>query len=232
MMRFYLIPYLLNGDKKKYKSVYYPMENLDLDALVDRYMMKYGTSATKTDSHMIINLFFRAVEDALEDGYTVQTDLFRARIKVEGNFESILENFSRKKHRVRPQFIASVPLIDRFSELKAKMVRNPRFQPTIISLNDIFTGSRNAEITPGSLAEVRGRKLVFDATDAEQGYFLLHENNQVTRIDHFARNKPASCMLQLPADLPKGRYTLEFRGIPGEGRSGVRITFSKPLWVK
>ncbi len=231
-MRFYLIPYLLNGDKKKYKSVFYPAETLDLDALIERYMMNYGTSATKTDSHMIVNLFFKAIEDALEDGHTVQTDLFRARIKVEGNFDTILENFNKSKHRVRPQFIASVPLVERFAKLKAKLIRNPRFQPHIYSLYDVFTQSTNSLLTPGGMAEVHGKKLIFDTTDEEQGYFLIDEKDTITRIDHFARNFPATCMLQLPSKLTPGHYTLEFRGIPGKGRSAVRIALDKPLRVQ
>ncbi|MFV0268915.1 MAG: DUF4469 domain-containing protein, partial [Draconibacterium sp.] len=96
------------------------------------------------------------------------------------------------------------------NEIEVQRVAGVSPQPDLLYVDDLGSGTRNEQLTPGNIARLKGRRLKFDPTDPLQGIFLVSEVNEETRISTVSRNKPAQLDFLVPAVAP-GLYKLVVR---------------------
>ena len=85
------------------------------------------------------------------------------------------------------------------AQAKAQKVETASTDPYITSVTDKVTGD-SAAVRAGSVMEITGSRLKFDAADAEQGVFAVTASGAV-RCEPVLENKPARVMVMLPASV-------------------------------
>ena len=88
--------------------------------------------------------------------------------------------------------------------------------PVLKSITDYTTGSRNGLLTPGGLAEIKGRGLLLNKDRKDCGFFLVaaHTTDKKAREYRHAsveRVTERTVLIRLPSPLPAGTYRLEAR---------------------
>lgn len=69
----------------------------------------------------------------------------------------------------------------------------------------------NSTLVPGGGVKLRGHNLQFNEADAEQGIFLVADDQTRTRIEVVLHNTPRELIFLVPNTLTSGEYTLEVR---------------------
>ena len=77
--------------------------------------------------------------------------------------------------------------------------------------------TRNGQLTPGNIAQIRGSRLKFDISDPAQGIYLIAADGLETKVTTIARNMPAQLDFLVPV-LISGEYKLEVRAIIYKGK--------------
>ncbi len=94
---------------------------------------------------------------------------------------------------------------------RLKRVKASEYSPEPLKVEDVASQSLNEVLTPGNMACVKGESLKFEAEQADEGLFLLNEQNKETKVEHIARNMPSELVFLVPAKLTKGTYWIEVR---------------------
>ena len=102
--------------------------------------------------------------------------------------------------------------------------------PYITSVTDKVSGD-SATIRAGSVMEITGSRLKFDAADTEQGVFAVTASGEF-RCATVIENKPARLMVLLSSDVPAGDFTLEVRTKNTGNRSSGGKTLKKGSFNK
>ena len=95
------------------------------------------------------------------------------------------------------------------SQAKAQKTEAASTAPYITTVTDKVTGD-SATIKAGSIMEITGSRLRFNAADSEQGVFALTAAGEV-RCETVIENKPARLLVMLPASVETGDFTVEVR---------------------
>ena len=118
------------------------------------------------------------------------------------------------------------------SQARAQKTETASTDPYIITVTDKVTGDTGA-VRAGSVMEITGSRLKFDAADAEQGVFAITASGEA-RCEPVLENKPARLMVMLPANTEAGEFSIEVRtkiiGSTGKAlKTMKRSIFNKTL---
>ena len=155
--------------------------------------------------------FEAAVEQALSDGHSINTPLFRIGASVQGVFEGETETFDRSKHYVRLNVSPGARIGEIAPNLSVEKVEASSPQPTPITFKDIVSGTTNETLSPSGVGEISGSRLKLDLGDEEQGVFFIDSDGTATKSATIIRNKPSNLIFMIPAGLPTGEYRVEVR---------------------
>lgn len=215
----------LTSDPDDYMAMVQPANTADLDIVVDR-MMQQGSTVTRADVVSTLEDFFSAVENILLEGTNVVTPVANFSVSIKGVFNGRTDTYDSNRHHVTPT-ISSGKRLRRTIASRAQPLKQEAIKPRPNPLDyiDFVSNTRNTTLTPGGMGQIIGHRLKFDATDANQGIFLVDNNTTATRITTIGRNMPAELMFMIPTGLTPGDYTLEVRAIfANEIRLGVLPT--------
>ena len=120
------------------------------------------------------------------------------------------KTFNSAKHSVQINITTGTRLSEISKTITVERVDGYSPRPRIKYVYDLGSDSRNEVLTPGNIAQVRGSRLKFDATDEQQGIFLIATDNTETKVTTVSRNKPAQLDFLVPA-LAAGEYRLVIR---------------------
>ena len=95
------------------------------------------------------------------------------------------------------------------TKVSVQKVEASSTDPYITSVTDKVSGDTTT-IRTGSVMEITGSRLKFDATDTEQGVFAVTASGEF-RCATVIENKPARLMVLLAPEVPAGDFTLEVR---------------------
>jgi hypothetical protein len=197
---------------------------VDLDGVIET--MDYRSSSiTRADMLAVLEDFHQALLMLLWEGTKVVTPFGVYGLTVKGHFESTLDRFDARRHRLEITTKPGQRLQQEFArKARAKKKKAIRPNPIPECYRNLADSEVDGILTPGRMAQVTGHRLKFDPDDPEQGLFLIPARNgdQITppgpaiRITDIARNKGRELIFMVPAHLPVGAYVLEVRALFGQ----------------
>ena len=179
-----------------------------LDDIIDR-MVKRGTTVTRTDLVAIMQLYTEECSFIVEEGGALNTPIINTSMSITGVFDGADDTFDKKRHALNLNIGAGTALKAALSKAKAVKTETASTDPYITGVSDKLNGSSD-EVKIGSVMEILGSRLKFDAKDAEQGVFAI-AGTKTVRCESVIENKPARVIVILDAAVPAGDFTLEVR---------------------
>ena len=128
---------------------------------------------------------------------------------ISGVFTSQTDGFDKSRHVVKLNVTAGTALREALTKVSVQKVEASSTDPYITSVTDKVSGD-TATIRTGSVMEITGSRLKFDAADTEQGVFAVTASGEF-RCATVIENKPARLMVLLAPEVPAGDFTLEVR---------------------
>ena len=128
---------------------------------------------------------------------------------ISGVFTSQTDGFDKSRHVVKLNVTAGTALREALTKVSVQKVEAASTDPYITSVTDKVSGDTTT-IRSGSVMEITGSRLKFDAADTEQGVFAVTSSGEF-RCATVIENKPARLMVLLAPEVPAGDFTLEVR---------------------
>lgn len=172
-------------------------------------MIKRGSSLTAADIAAYQKLEAEVYADIIENGGNIATPLINTSFSITGVFTNQTDSFDKARHAIKLNVNAGTALREAAGKATAQKVETSSTDPYITSVIDKVTGD-STTIKAGSVMELTGSRLKFDATDEEQGVFVLTSSGEI-RCAVVIENKPARLLVLLPADIASGDFTVEVR---------------------
>lgn len=199
----------LTDDPSDYMAVVQLQASKSQEDVID-LMIGRGSTVTKAEALSVLEEYAAAIEQLLREGQALNTPLFNLSPTIKGVFTSEDESYNAATHTVKINVTPGKRLKQVANEIEVQRVAGVSPQPDLLYVDDLGSGTRNEQLTPGNIARLKGSRLKFDPTDPLQGIFLVSEANEETRISTVSRNKPAQLDFLVPAVAP-GLYKLVVR---------------------
>ena len=199
----------LTDDPSDYMAVVQLQASKSQEDVID-LMIGRGSTVTKAEALSVLEEYAAAIEQLLREGQALNTPLFNLSPTIKGVFTSEDESYNAATHTVKINVTPGKRLKQVANEIEVQRVAGVSPQPDLLYVDDLGSGTRSEQLTPGNIARLKGSRLKFDPTDPLQGIFLVSEANAETRISTVSRNKPAQLDFLVPAVAP-GLYKLVVR---------------------
>ena len=195
-------------------------------------MLKRGSSLTAADIAAYQKLEVEVYKDIIANGGNLNTPLISTNFSITGVFANQTDRFDKSRHVIKLNVNAGAELREAASKASVQKVETSSTDPYITSVTDKISGDSSV-IKTGSVMQITGVRLKFDAADAEQGVFAITSGGEF-RCSTVVENKPARLLVLLSTDVPAGDFTVEVRTkITGtRGASGKTLkkgSFNKVL---
>jgi hypothetical protein len=206
-----LSPNHLTLDPNDQKARVEPIQVYSLDDLIGS-LKKRGTTLTEVDLRAVLNLFFDEVTDLVANGNSVNMPLVNIRPSISGIFKDVNDVFDAKRHSIGASVSAGVLLKDKLSKASVtKLAGSSIASPDIVSFTDSTTHTSNLA-TKGSLGEITGSDLKYNAENALEGIFFINKTTKAeTKVKDLATLSANKLVFIIPASLATGDYYLQVR---------------------
>ena len=208
MLKYCLRENLLTAKPDDYMAQVTDSQVFTLDDIVDR-MVKRGTTVTRTDLAALMQLYTQECTYIVEEGGTLNTPLINTSFSISGVFDGADDSFDGKRHSVNLNINAGTALKEALTKTRAEKVETVSTDPYITAVTDKLNGTTDT-IKIGSVMEILGSRLKFDAKDEEQGVFAV-SGTKTVRCASVVENKPARLIVILDPTVKAGDFTLEVR---------------------
>ena len=195
-------------------------------------MIKRGSSLTAADIAAYQKLEVEVYKDIIANGGNLNTPLISTSFSITGVFTNQTDSFDKNRHVIRLNVNAGAELREAAAKTTVQKVETSSTDPYITSVSDKISGESSV-VKTGSVMQITGSRLKFDAADPEQGVFAVTAGGEF-RCSTVVENKPARLLVLLSTDVPAGDFTVEVRTkITGtRGASGKTLkkgSFNKVL---
>ncbi len=213
MIKIGLLPVFLEGIIGKFRARIKTIGTVGIEQVAET-MVREGCTISKGDIIAVHEKEAEVVGNFLKQGYNVKLPLANFKPGIKGVFNSITDGFDRSRHELRVNVTPGIRTLHVLDNVPVEKVETKDNQPHLTSFYD-HNSKGETNLTPGGAVTVNGYRLDFNAEDPDQGIFLVNgvATHKVTVI---VKSSPKELIFTLPADLPKGDYTLEIRRKFGE----------------
>jgi phosphoribosylaminoimidazole-succinocarboxamide synthase len=129
-LRYGLIPNHLTDDPNDYMGIVTDNDTVNVETLVQKMVGK-GSTVTKAEALSVIEEFEYAVVEAIKNGNSVNTKLFKINPSVSGVFVDKHDGFDPARHAIRLNMNAGSRLTEAISDIDLKKVEITSPQPVI-----------------------------------------------------------------------------------------------------
>ncbi|HPI12389.1 MAG TPA: DNA-binding domain-containing protein [Catalimonadaceae bacterium] len=187
-----------------------PRGVLGHDDVVKRMLLR-GTSFTEVDLRGAIRLYEQEVMEAVAEGYHVNTPVFNARPTIKGHFESKRDVFDPARHSIEVTLSKGTAFTKRMKKATAQREIGKERKPMPVSFTDHNSGVENQTLTGGSIGELYGYELKYEAGEPKAGIFFIDTvSKQETQVRVVSILEPQKLMFQIPVLAP-GTYQIVVR---------------------
>ena len=172
-------------------------------------IIKRGSTLSAADIAAYQKLEVEVYKAIIADGGNISTPLMSTNFSITGVFANQADVFDRSRHAVKLNVNAGAELRDAASKASVQKVETSSTDPYITSVTDMISGDSSV-IKTGSVMQITGARLKFDAADAEQGVFAITPGGEF-RCATVIENKPARLMVLLSPEVPAGDFSVEVR---------------------
>ena len=205
------------------------------EEIIER-ILKRGNTMTRTDLLAAINAYAEEIAFITEEGNTVNTPLLNTSLSISGVFVNGEDSFDPRRHTLKVNAQAGTALKDAAAKIKLTKVQGSAAVPWITGVRDTLSSADDTAnaLKAGSVIELTGARLKFDAADSEQGVFFISDSGEI-RLSQVVENKPSRVLALLPADTAAGTYSVEVRtkntGNKTDGKALKRGSFDRTVTV-
>lgn len=208
-MKYYLIDNVLTEDPNDLRPVTVE-QKVNTEKEIIKMILYRCAGLTESQIASVLKEERAAIEQMLERGEGVATDLFSIKPRISGVFYSKTEAFDRSKHQIRLKMQPGASLLKTTEAITVERVEKAKLAPILSYFVDYATNTKNEQLTPGQMARIYGERLKFDPADAAQGIFFISNKDIETKVVTVADNLPKSLTFNVPV-LAKGTYRLVVR---------------------
>ncbi len=216
-IQYALFPNHLTSDPDDYMAVVQNQSSRTKEDIID-VMIGRGSTVTKAEALSVLEEFEAAVEQALKDGHSINTPLFKIGASVQGVFYEN-DSFDRSKHYVRLNVTPGGRIGEIAPNIGVEKVEASSPQPNLASFKDVASDTTNETLTPGGVGELTGSRLKINPEEDEQGVFFIAEDGTETKASTLIRNKPSNLIFMIPTGMAAGAYRLEVRTVFQNGKT-------------
>lgn len=210
MIKYALRENLLTAEPDDYMAQVTDAKVYSLDEVIDR-MTRRGTTVTRTDIVAIMQLYGEECAAIVEEGGCLNTPLVNTSYSITGVFAGEDDSFDKSRHTLKLNVTPGTLLKEAVKKAKTTKVESSSTDPYITKVSDKVSAS-TSEVKAGSVMEILGSRLKFDAGDSEQGVFAVSSSDgKAYRCPVVIENKPARVIVLLDASVPAGEFTVEVR---------------------
>lgn len=181
--------------------------SLTLTDIINR-MDQEDTGLRRETLEHVVNLFQRKVAEAVSDGYSVSTGLFRAAPQFRGvirhgkwdpEVNTTYASFTQEKHMREALSASSVDILGEKGDVAY-----------VLSSEDISTHATDGTATAGRNYCLRGRYLKVAGDEATTGITLTDSKGVTQKLsdEMIVTNNPTELIILLPAELADDTYLL------------------------
>ncbi|MCG8525973.1 MAG: DUF4469 domain-containing protein [Opitutales bacterium] len=211
MLKYHLVPNPLTKNPQQYRAQVTGLKSYDTDAILE-LMLQRGSSLTKGDAKLALQIYTETITSILEDGGAVRTELFNAAPSITGNFSGPDDAFDETRHQTNINLRPGTALQDTEPHIQTEKRDSVGVGPIISSVDDVLSNTTNKTLTPGGVIKIHGGRLKVNTSRQDNGIFLIHTSSDETiHCTTLARNSPSQIITLLPTDLPSGTYRLQVR---------------------
>ena len=197
---------LKTGNKNSYLAKVQSNGSVDLENIIDRICYP-GSGITKAEATGVITELNKAIEESLEEGFTVNLPFVNIKPSIRGQFEGLDDYFQPNRHELRFTVSSGKSLKSLPKKVRLQKVSKSLRKPSIRQLIDKYTGEEVQQLKPLMVIEIRGNHFNFPKDDEEVGVYLESKQQQVkTQILHCENS--STILLVLPQELPAGEARL------------------------
>ncbi len=190
-----------------------------------------GTGITPYETESIFKRLETVIIDCLKKGYAINTPLINITPSVTGVFVNYEDSFDKHRHQLHFKVRSGVLLKRAAEETKMHKVDRKKVIIDIFSFTDHLNVEASDQLQPGSVGQLNGKRLKLDATDENQGIFLIADDGTENRVSVYVTNTNGKQIFQVPADLTAGNYKLELRALINKGKVLQTGSLNKTLIV-
>ena len=182
--------------------------SVDQQFVLDRMAAKNPGLHRETMSASI-NLYHEVISELVMNGYSVNTDLFRAVPQLKGLAEG--NAWNPEKNSIYVSLTQGKKLREEIKDTTVQILGDRQATMYINGTLDAATRATNLSATAGRNFTVLGKNIKVAGTDASVGITLTaSEGGSVTKLDAdmLEVNDPSRLIILLPSGLKDGEYTL------------------------
>lgn len=232
MLKYSLRENLLTPEPDDCMAQVQDVRSYSQDEVID-LMTRRGTTLTRADVAAVLHVYAEVIGELTGDGSAVNTPLFNTSFSIGGVFNGMSDSFDKGRHTVSVNVSAGTALREAVKSIRTEKTEGASTDPYITEATDVVSGAVNSTLTAGGILRLTGSRLKFDASDEEQGVFLVPEGGEAVRCPVVAENKPARVMVMIPALIDPGTYYAEIRSRFDSSGKAIKTLktgrFSKPL---
>jgi hypothetical protein len=233
-IKYALVENLLTERPDDFSAQVISKGSLDREAIIRRILQK-GTSLTRTDVLAVLNGLEETVDDATQDGYTVNLPLFNTSFSISGVFESAMDTFDGNRHKLNINLTKGTLLRSAEKKIKVEKTAAHAPHPSIMEVKDSVSGAVNERLTAAGVAEIRGYTLRIEGADPACGLWFVEAGGSETKATVIVENKPSRIVAMIPA-LKPGMYQVkiatQFSGTAKLLKAPKIIVYPKNLTVE
>jgi hypothetical protein len=219
---------LSTSEENRYMACIKNKETLYQEDLIN-VMLGKNTTVTRQDIIVVLDLMKESLKEQILSGYSINTELFKTNLSINGGFSSMADEFDPNLHQVCVNMNAS-------SEFKRELAFNASVErvlpsikaPLIEQIYDFNSKSFTSDLSAGCLIELRGAYLKSDLQDS-QVYFLLDGSEEMIPAAKIHKVTDRSILCSLPEDLAAGSYWVI--AVMGEGDDVSRGKYHSPVTI-
>lgn len=216
----------LTGKKGLYTAAVRKKDTFDIERIADRIIAQ-GSLLNRSQIISFIESIEKVALSLLLDGFGVKLgSLVEFLPKIKGDFASLADNFEAHRHKAD---IAAIPgrSFRKAFAAKAEFERQQSQKPAphLLQFTDVASGLTDTITTVGSIGSIKGHRLKFDKSVADEGIFFVPRNDllPVVKVTTTQKNRPSELVFQIPSLCQSSLYILEVRSrltSDGELRTG------------
>lgn len=218
-IKYYLHPNAISQNPASQKAVIMPHKVHNTQGIIEE-MLKKGTTLSEADILASLQLLFEVVTEQLQEGNNVNLPIVNLRPGISGSFSGTSDSFDPKRHKTKATASIGTLINKSMKNVTAEKTNRPLTIPVLSSFKDIQTGSLNDKLTAGSIGELSGSDLNYNAAQPDEGIFFISTGNEEYKVTQVAVLHPKKLIFSIPL-LPEGNYTLVIR--KNFGKSGKTL---------
>lgn len=209
-IKYSLIENKLTADPDDYRAQVQHSASVTIEDILGK-IARPGSTVTTAEGLAFWEELSQAVIAEVQAGNRVVSDLFVVSLGLTGIFGNAQDQFDPTRHQLRVRVAPGIRLRKAEQGLRVEQVRADAVQPVLDQAEDFTSDTTSEQLSKGGTVRLAGSRLKFEATDSQQGIFLVAANGTETRVARVLTNKPSELLFMVPAGLANGQYRVVVR---------------------